>query len=184
MALAISSGHASVTISGTAVSGSLHLVEGRTVIMIADTSGTGFDAGSIFNAALGGSTGAGLSITDGATYGAGIEFLDSTLVVKNFLGTPFAAFGTTFDLGAVSDGDEFAFVVWNSSSVATLNGDTYALYTNSVDWLVPNDSGNVTINPVTVGSTFGGSVVPEPSTYAALAGLCALGAVTLRRRRA
>jgi hypothetical protein len=184
MTLALATGHASVTISGTAISGAPHLVVGQTVAMIADTSGSGFDASSIFNTTLGGSIAQGLSITDGATYGAGIVFLDSTIVVNNFLSTPIAAFGTTFDLGAVSADDEFAFVVFDSSSATTLISDTYALYTNSGGWLVPSDSGNNAINPQTSASTFGGTVVPEPSTFSALAGLCALGAVMVRRRRA
>tara|TARA_B110001469_G_C9620783_1_gene309370 strand:- start:109 stop:756 length:648 start_codon:yes stop_codon:yes gene_type:complete len=49
---------------------------------------------------------------------------------------------------------------------------------------------SVLIGNVVVGAGFSGgdgiaaTIVPEPSTYAALAGLCALGAVALRRRRA
>lgn len=39
-------------------------------------------------------------------------------------------------------------------------------------------------DPFTSMPLFQTSAVPEPSTYAALAGLCALGAVALRRRRA
>jgi len=185
MTLALSAAHASVTITGTAVSGSSVVQEGQTVIMIADTTGTGFDAGSVFNSTLGGSLASGLSITDGATFGTGVVFLDSAVAANNFLSTPIASFGTTFDLGTVSAANEFAFIVFDSSSTTTLDGDTYALYTNSVEWIIPSDGSNVTINPATSASSFGGTVaVPEPSTFAALAGLCALGAVMVRRRRA
>jgi len=186
MTLALSAAHASVTISGTAVSGSSVVQVGQTVIMIADTTGTGFDAGSVFNSTLGGSLASGLSITDGATFGTGVVFLDSAVAANNFLQTPIASFGTTFSiLGTVSAGNEFAFIVFDSSSTTTLDGDTYALYTNSADWIIPSDGSNITINPETSASSFGGTVaVPEPSTFAALAGLCALGAVMVRRRRA
>jgi len=183
MTLAFSAAHASVTISGTAVSGSSTVQAGQKVVMIADTTGNGFDAGSIFNTTQGGSLASGLNTESSATYGTDVVFLDSTVAANNFLSTPFAAFGTTFNLGTVSATNEFAFVVFGSSSATTLAGDTYALYTNAA-WLVPNDGNTITINPETSASTFGGTVVPEPSTFAALAGLCALGAVMVRRRRA
>lgn len=182
-AVAVASSNASVTISGTALNGGFISV-GDKAILIADTSGTGFDSGALFDTALGGSMSAGLDIFSGATYGTGIEVLGSTTVALDFLSSPFAGFSTVFDLGTVADGDEFAVVVFDASTTTSIDSDTYKLYTSSSNWLVPSDGGTNTLTTLTTGSTFGGTVVvPEPSTYAALAGFCALGYVMVRRRR-
>ena len=68
---------------------------------------------------------------------------------------------------------------------------------DAVNWSFPNDGNGVndTLNLVYGGAEItrtsglvavagGFQIVPEPSTYAALAGLCALGYVMVRRRRA
>ena len=96
--------------------------------------------------------------------------------------------GVTFNLGGnVSTGNEIGLLVFSTSTGSATASDTYTIWTN--DWLVAADGSNLSLTgggPFT-GASFGsGSVtaVPEPSTFAALAGLCALGAVMVRRRRA
>lgn len=83
----------------------------------------------------------------------------------------------------ITAGQEF-FVIWFPDNAA-LAGSAYgATGDGGVNMIIPA-SGGANVAPVSVDTLFPSfSVVPEPSTYAALAGLCALGAVALRRRRA
>jgi hypothetical protein len=93
--------------------------------------------------------------------------------------------GLGFNLGGnIATGNEIGILVFNTSVGSATGSDVYSIWTN--DWLVSADGNNDSLTgggPFS-GASFGsGSVVPEPSTYAALAGLCALGAVMVRRRR-
>jgi len=179
--IAFAYGQAAVNLSGTAVSGNF-LGVGDTALLLADTTGTGFDEGTIFGSALSGQLNSDLNLSDGSIYGSGLVVLDSTVSGTNFLGTPFAGFNTTFNLGAVSTGNEFGVLVFNSSTTTTTLGDTYTLYLNPTLWLVPSDSGTNTLSTITSPSTFGGTVVPEPSAFALLAGCIGLAWVMVRRR--
>jgi hypothetical protein len=95
--------------------------------------------------------------------------------------------GLGFDLGGnIATGNEIGLLVFSTSTGSAEANDTYTIWTN--DWAVASDGANASLtgtgSPYT-GPSFGsGSVVPEPSTYAALAGLCALSFVMVRRRRA
>jgi len=84
---------------------------------------------------------------------------------------------------------------WVFNSTSPESADEYAIFGSS-SWTVPNDTGTANlvssqINNVVFGSTIAGSPtnyalspVPEPSTFAAIAGVLALGFTATRRRRA
>ncbi|WP_309385462.1 PEP-CTERM sorting domain-containing protein [Cerasicoccus frondis] len=88
-------------------------------------------------------------------------------------------------------GDQIYILVYN-----TLNTDEFGLFTSTA-WLVPNtDIGDATLAPTelqSTGTALVGSIsgengilantVPEPSTYALLAGVMTLGLVAYRRRQ-
>lgn len=70
---------------------------------------------------------------------------------------------------------------------ADLSGNSlYQNVTESVTFRIyiatPNTFQNLAFDDITVNGSVG-SVIPEPSTYAFLGGLCALAAVSIRRRR-
>jgi len=96
--------------------------------------------------------------------------------------------GITFDLGGnVATGNEIGVLVFSSSTTSAINEDTFSIWTN--DWLVAADGSNLSLTgtgaPYMGGTAAGtGTVVPEPSTYAMLAGALALGYVMVRRRKA
>ena len=71
-----------------------------------------------------------------------------------------------------------SFGALTSSGYVTLGlGTTSISFTSADKW-------NTAYAGTLTGSSFTLSTIPEPSTFAALAGLCALGAVMVRRRRA
>lgn len=94
--------------------------------------------------------------TDGYMNTLGAE-LDATITA----GDNYGLLWFTVDTGTVGTSDFFGF-----QDIGSL----------------PSDSSS--INPATIPGLATFSVVPEPSTFAALAGVFALGAVVLRRRRA
>lgn len=95
---------------------------------------------------------------------------------------PIAGGGTT--------GDVLYVLVYN-----TLNTNEWGLFTSVIPtWVLPSDGlGSSTLSPITatealVGTVSGNNVllsntVPEPSTYALLAGVMTLGLVAYRRRQ-
>ena len=92
--------------------------------------------------------------------------------------------GITFNLGGnVATGNEIGILAFNTSTTSTIGGDPYKVFTN--DWLVAADGANLSLTgggPFTGASILPSTVVPEPSSYALLGGLLALGCVMLRRR--
>jgi len=133
-----------------------------------------------------------LTFADGSLIGATNDYVFAYNAAQNFGPSISVASGNTNfsinDAGA-SAGYSFALLYFNGTSgasVTTIGGEQFGFLTSG-DWTIPaNDSG--TFNFGSEFSTVTGSanltVVPEPSTFAALAGLCALGAVMVRRRRA
>ena len=72
----------------------------------------------------------------------------------------------------------------SSWGVATTSFVTQALGSESVGFQTTNNWDFAYVGTLVEGSSFTLAVVPEPSTYAVLSGLCVLGFAALRRRRA
>ena len=95
--------------------------------------------------------------------------------------------GVTYNLGgSINTGNEIGVLTFASSTTTALAGDAYSIFTGG--WTVPADGANLSLTG-TGAPAFGiaaagtGTVaVPEPSAFATLAGICALGFVMLRRR--
>jgi hypothetical protein len=167
--------HASVTISGTSIFNA-DLNGNTTGVYIASNSGS-------FTESLMNDLVADISFTQGTSIG------DYTVLGTGSIGAagPFSALvaGVTFDLGgSIAAGNEIGVLVFESSVTSTIGGDSYDIYTN--DWVVAADGSNLSLTGTGApfqGAAFGSStVVPEPSSYALLGGLLALGCVMLRRR--
>jgi len=178
---------ASVTISGTSIVDDEILGSSVGVYISSNTSS--------FNEALFEEIYAGTSFTNGSSVFdkdnvaiAGYTVLGSASV--NTAGTNGALVSgdLTFDLGGnVATGNEIGVLVFSSSTTSAINEDTFSIWTN--DWLVGADGSNLSLTgtgaPYMGGTPAGyGVVVPEPSTYAMLAGALALGYVMVRRRKA
>ncbi len=113
--------------------------------------------------------------------------------------------------GNTSTGDNLYFVwfptLTNSAIGTTVGGGiSYGAFTSAIKdefadiaWVVPSDGASVSIGSLSAGlggnpaltnlqataslTTTGGVVIPEPSSFAALAGLAAVGMAASRRRR-
>lgn len=136
-------------------------------------TGTGYSAFTISWDQTGSNTGPkdfklaysidGGTVTDtGYTYALPVASWNATTALSPAITT----FSYTLDLGAPITGS-FVFLMINTSTLAINSANPVATAgTGRVD--------NIVIS---------GSAVPEPSAFAAVAGLAALGAVALRRRR-
>lgn len=81
--------------------------------------------------------------------------------------------------------DDFA-VMWFPASTASTVGDSYGLSSDSgVDMIIPVDTGVSQSPSVTLGKVpnFTIAAVPEPSQWAAILGVLAMGLTCFRRRR-
>jgi len=170
-----------LTLSGTAATSATNLVAGNSSFVIVDTSGGDTLDASAFTA--------GLTLTEGTSFGdyyiAGYNDVVSGFgisVVGNAsfnLGDGSTAESNTYYVVAfgTNSGDGITLAAGNTFDI--LAGGDWQLPVNSAAFIYGADMAQFSaIN----GAEF--SVVPEPSTFAALAGLCALGAVMVRRRRA
>ena len=135
-----------------------------------------------------------LSTAQRADY-ATVDALFTELGTVSASGGDFFSTGNsyTFPVSGISTGDKLYTWVFNTSdaSVAT----EWGIFSSSNSlWNVATDPGTTTlsnnnIDNFVVGSAGAGtnvllSAVPEPSTYAAIAGFLALGVAMVRRRRA
>jgi hypothetical protein len=173
---------ASVGISGTALQQAPGISSGQTAVFLVDLDGSAFSSGDLSTLT------AGLSTSADATYAGFSVFAVNT--AGELFGSPFLEVTTSVDLNSgIDEGDSFGILVFNASSGTTTASDTYNLYTDG-SWMLPADGANATFGGAFATIDSGGSisatgsVVPEPSTFAALAGMCALGYVMIRRRRA
>jgi hypothetical protein len=163
----------------------LKLTGGSATFLVAD-GGDGFD----FDL-----TAAGLTFTAGSAVGATNDVVISYSGSSDFSTVAALGGNATFDNSTTGfeGNNSFAvlfFDVVSGDGFTTIGGNAYGFYTD-VSWVIPTANGD-TLNwgseltnvngGLAAGTT--GSVVPEPSTYAALAGLCALSFVMVRRRRA
>ena len=178
---------ASISISGTALKNVDSLSDGDFGVLLVDTSGSGFSS-----FATTGGLAAGVDLTAGSSFGSGYYVAD-TATASFFFGSTTLGFNTgTFDIegpsAVASSGDSFAIFTFDGSSSTSVADSTYEIWTQSV-WQLPTDGSGVTFpadlpayNSGSAGASGTVAAVPEPSTFATLAGLCALGFVMLRRR--
>ena len=144
--------------------------------VLVDTDGDGFAVTST------GTIAPGFDFTTNGVFGGDNYFVGSSTTVTS---GPFGGAGVALNTdpiflsGGVGASDSFG-IFWTDGSAygfvteagATLPADGSTTAYNTV----------FTNDPYTAAGTI--TAVPEPSTFAALAGLCALGAVMVRRRRA
>ncbi len=185
---------AALTTTGTAFSNAVGISAGDVGVLIFDNNNTG-NFTTTFN---GFNFTVGASITANATYGDFTVALGTSKTATaptQTLTTLSGAFSNVQLTNGVDIGDKFAFVVFQNSTTTILAGDTYTVWTHS-SWVVPPD-GNYSFAASPTGSNFQqvtaansanlkvftGTVVPEPSAFAALAGIAALGFAASRRRR-
>jgi hypothetical protein len=172
------------SISGTALRNVTGLGDGDFSVLLVDTSGSGFNSAALSTLTVG------ADLTSSSTY-AGFEVLTTTTASFLF-GSTTAEFNiANFDVLSqpIVSSDSFGILTFTGGSTTAANGTSFEIWTDAT-WDIPANSGAesfnsgalVQLDSVAAGSI--GSVVPEPSTFAALAGLCALGAVMVRRRRA
>lgn len=172
--------YAAFSLSGTSLNNATGLNSGDTAVYIISNDGTSFDTLTLLDN--------GLSLTDTATYGSSFSvFTNSTTnVVQNVSGDLLLGSGVGTDLGTdgINTGDAFGIIVFDSSSTNTIDGDTFNVYTNA-GWTVGNDGVFDFPDDYSTFSgapTASGTVVPEPSAFALLAGCFGLAWVMVRRR--
>jgi hypothetical protein len=168
------------TLSGTAATSAINIAAGNSSFVIVDTTG-GDTLDSDF-------------FTAGTTLTAGTSVGNYYIAAQNAVAGTFGVTvpgNATFTLGdgSTTGGDYFYVVAFgtNTGDNITLSvGDTFGL-NRGIDWnLGSNTSATESYGPqfqqlsTVNGAQF--SVVPEPSAYAALAGILALSCVMLRRR--
>lgn len=188
------SSYATISLSGTALLRTPGTAAGDAGVVLVDLIGQGFSASTI-------SFVAGESISIAESYGQSFALITP---VKTFGGnasnwafnasTPVE--GVTLG-GQLGQGDRFAIVTFSLSTTVALAGDTFTVWTDPL-WVIPADGSGFTFSatpgtgiipqlgassvPLFTGIV-SGSAVPEPSSFAAIAGLGILGAVVTRRRR-
>lgn len=151
------------------------------------------DGGDGFDFLTAGDMAAGLSFTNGSVVTGTNDYVFAYNASQNFgPGVSVIGGNTTFNLSDNTGltGNAFALVYWDSETTASVTssaGKAFGFHTHA-SWVVPaSEAANETFGGIfttLAGITSTGTVVPEPSTYAALAGLCALSFVMVRRRRA
>lgn len=168
----------SIAISGTALdTGASGISVGDYSVLLFDTSGSAFDTSL--------SIAAGADLTDSDTY-SGFVVADTTTVADFFGFGQYSEWNFSYNLGDISENDYFGILTFDGGSSTAVGGSTFEIWTSS-DWKSPADGAADTFGAAF--STLSGSAgatgtvaVPEPSTYATLAGLLALSFVMLRRR--
>jgi hypothetical protein len=159
--------------------------------IVVDTNGSvnGGDFGGTFLTDLGAALNGYVLPSVSGGFASGVSIFDEyELVAARTLtaqgGPPSFAAGYMNDLGLnldgnVSAGDDYG-LIWFSTGSATLGtSDTFGFQDFGT---LPSDGSTIS-NGGTPGLALN-AIVPEPSTYAALAGVFALGYVMVRRRRA
>ena len=174
--------------TGVTTAGAFDLPAGSSTYLIVD-GGDGFDFLSV------GDMAAGLSFTNGSVVTGTNDYVFAYNASQAFgAGASVISGNTTFSLtdNAGLSGNAFALVYWDSETTASVTsaaGKAFGFHTDA-SWVVPtSESANETFGGGGIfaglsGITTSGTVVPEPCTYAALAGLLALGYVMVRRRGA
>jgi hypothetical protein len=189
---------AAVTFTGTAInsgaSNLLNLTTGQLgVYIVKDQSSTNWN--TLFGA---GKINFDLSVAADATYDASLFTVMSSKSVTGSSTKVVTSPGANISLvNGISTGDEFAFLLFNTSTTTTVAGDTFSIYRAS-DWLIPSDGSSIgfstaptsasyqTLNAssylIGTGTVLGIAAIPEPSSASLLA-LGVAGLVALRVRR-
>ena len=186
---------AAVTFTGTSInSGSsnvLNLVTGQLgVYIVKDEAATNWN--TLFGT---GKINFDLSVATDATYNASLFTVMSSKPVTGSTTKVVAAPGSNIDLSnGISTGDEFAFLLFNTSTTTTIAGDTFSIY-RANDWLIPANATTFSFSATpTAGASYqtinatsyligtGTVAIPEPSSASLLA-LGVAGLVALRARR-
>jgi hypothetical protein len=174
--------YGSIAFSGTALNGASGVNIGDYSVLLFDTSGAGFNSAGL------NLIDANATLSSSATYGSGFEVAAVSAAADFFGIATIVEYGFSYSLGTISDGDSFGILTFAGGSSATaVGGTSYSIFTDS-SWTSPADGAAVTfgsdLNTLSSAAGASGTVtaVPEPSTYATLAGLLALGFVMLRRR--
>lgn len=172
-----------VTFSGQALTAITGAVGGSSSYVVVDTTGNGlnFDASSI------GVTFALSSFVTGTDdYVIGYNPTTSGFAGNNASGGA----NFTLDTNGITNGDAFYIVTFGqetTASVTTAGGTLFNTF-NAANWLVPGANGDAlafgaNFTQLNAQNLSSQTIVPEPSTYATLAGLLALGYVMVRRRK-
>ena len=167
-----------VTFSGFAATGAT-IASGSSAFLVSD-GGDGFD----FDATI-----AGLTFTSGSAVSGTNDTVFAFNAAQNF-GQVVISGNANFSnqTAGLSAGSAFALVFFDGvtgSSITTAGGENFGIHTDS-SWVIDaNNAGTFNFGQDFtqlngIGNT--GTVVPEPSAYALLGGLLALGFVMLRRR--
>jgi hypothetical protein len=136
----------------------------------------------------------GLSLTSDSTYNASLFTVMGTTAV-NASGTSLSGGVAGVNLiNGINTGDQYAVLVFNTSTTTTVAGDTYRLWRAS-DWLVPADSASIGYSTTPSVANYtqirdasfllgsGTVAVPEPSSASLLAiGVAGLVALRVRRK--
>lgn len=169
-----------ISLSGTAATTVTNLAEGQSSFVIVDTTGGDTLTASDFTA--------GLTLTSGSSFG------DYYVAAHNAVAGGFgvsvagnAVFGT--GTGGTAAGNQFYVVAFGTNvgdAITLAAGNTFGLLAGS-DWqLDANNSGTFSYGAeLEQFGTINGAantVVPEPSAFAMLSGMLALGWVAIRRR--
>ncbi len=189
LALLATTASAQFTLSGNALRNAPGTALGDFGLVLVDINGVGFSNSTI-------DIDLGESLGSGATYGDFFVILAPKAFAGNTSTVIFNASvsNVPFD-GGVTTGDRFAIVTFENSSTTALANDTWRIWTDST-WLVPAAGGGITFSTtpgVGVANTLGSTAspvltgvvqaIPEPSSFAALAGLAVVGMAATRRRR-
>ena len=188
---------AAVTFTGTAInsgaSNLLNLTTGQLgVYIVKDQSAASWN--TLFGT---GKLNFDLSVLADSTYDASLFTVMSSKSVTGTTTKVVTSPGANINLlNGISTGDEFAFLLFNTSTTTTVAGDTFNIY-RANDWLIPADASSIgfsatpsagasyqTINATSylIGT---GTVVaiPEPSSASLLAlGIAGLVALRVRRK--
>ena len=173
-----------LTLSGSAAINLTNFTDGNSAYLIVDTSGGDTLTSADFTD--------GLTLSTGTTFGTNFYVAGEGVIVSLFNGQEFTfSLSLPLGTGSVAAADKYyivGFSDYSSASVTLAGGDTFGLATTA-DWTLPtNDGGTFTFGTEQTqlngfdGNQFSVVAVPEPSTYATLAGLFALSWVMVRRR--
>lgn len=185
--------YGTITVSGTALSNVSGVDIGDYSVLLADTSGSAFDTSALSSIAYGS------DLTSSLTY-SGFDVLATTVAydLSESLGFPAGSLGafTNVDYSVSFSGsyagNSLGILTFDGGSSTAVAGTSFGIWTDTAGsdaWTAPADGSAVGFGTEFSNYTSGGpgatgtvTAVPEPSTYATLAGLLALGFVMLRRR--